>query len=466
MGTPSYMAPEQASGDTAQIGPASDLYSAGVVLYEMLTGCRPFGGDNAASMMYQIVHTEAPPPSQHRPGLDVALEAICLKAMAKKPQDRFDGGEAMAAALRDWAPTANAAATPVAIQPPAGLPTAVWEWVTETVGGQSQPPIQPAPAASALLRRWNRLSTIMADRFSTKWQTWVYASAAFLALLVVVATLSYFLRPSVGAVQADGAANFVSASAPETLPDDFVNSIGMKLRLIKPGTYLMGSPNNETGRWNEEGPVHEVEISKAFYMGVYPATRGQFAVFVNDDGNQTSNAWRNPFASIKYNQTDGDPVVNVSVYDAMKFCTWLSKREDKNYYLPTEAEWEYACRAGTKTAYYFGANAKPLDDHAWHAGNAGGHTHPAGEKQPNPWGLYDMYGNVWQWCADGHGPYQGGHIKDPNSNMDPNKHIARGASWINDARCCRSAVRNIADPATRFSFGGFRVVLRVPVKTP
>ena len=100
MGTPAYMAPEQASGNTVEIGPASDLYSAGVVLYELLTGCRPFGGDNAASMMYQIIHTAAPPPSTRRPGLDASLESICLNAMAKKPAERFENGEAMAAALR------------------------------------------------------------------------------------------------------------------------------------------------------------------------------------------------------------------------------------------------------------------------------------------------------------------------------------------------------------------------------
>ena len=184
----------------------------------------------------------------------------------------------------------------------------------------------------------------------------------------------------------------------------------MKLKLIKSGTFLMGSPKDEEGRDEREGPQHKVEITRPFYMGAYPVTKGQFAAFVNENG---------------YSM-DSDPVVDVSWNDAVKFCQWLSKKEGRTYELPTEAEWEYAYRAGTTTAFSF-PDPKDLGDYAWFTNNSGGHIHPVGGKKANPWGLYDMGGEIWQWCADGYGPYQEEYIKDPKGRDSANDAFSAAA---------------------------------------
>jgi formylglycine-generating enzyme required for sulfatase activity len=135
------------------------------------------------------------------------------------------------------------------------------------------------------------------------------------------------------------------------------------------------------------------------------------------------------------------------------------------YGLPTEAEWEYACRAGTTTSYSFGDDSKDLGDYAWFSDNSVG-THPVGKKKPNPWGLYDMHGDVWQWCADGYDKYQEGSIKDPKGKESADTRVVRGGSWRVNDLYCRSARRFGFDPGGRDIFYGFRVALRPGVRTP
>ncbi|HBI44905.1 MAG TPA: hypothetical protein DDY78_18920 [Planctomycetales bacterium] len=388
--------------------------------------------------------------------------------MAKKPEDRFDSGEAMAAALRAWAPTANPLATPVATQPPAGLPTSVWEWVTETVGAPSPPTIQPAPAPSTLLGNWNRLSTVIADRFGPKWKAWAYLSAAVLALLIVAAMLSYFLRPSVGAVQSTGPTNSGQASAEEKLQDEIVNSIGMKLKLIKPGTFLMGSPKGEASQIDNEQPQHSVEITRSFYLGVYPVTQAEYVQVTGQKNpsacsNEGVDRWR-----VAGLDTSRFPVEQVSWDAAVAFCEALNrleakKRPGRKYTLPTEAEWEYACRAGSKSAYFFGSDSKELGDYAWYEANSKRRTHAVGTRMANPWGLCDMNGNVWQWCADWHDKdyYANSPNKDPVSLNKGGARVLRGGSWNDYAQFCRAAYRSGNPPGTCHLNLGFRVCFRL-----
>lgn len=253
--------------------------------------------------------------------------------------------------------------------------------------------------------------------------------------------------------------------------DDVTNSVGMKLKLIKPGKFLMGSPKDAKDTFDDEGPQHPVEITRPFYLGVFPVTRGQFAAFVKDAAYQTEAekesekyTWRNPFFGNSH--SDDEPVVEVSWNDAVRFCKWLTKKEGKTYNLPTEAEWEYACRAGTTTVHFYGDDENDLGDYAWYGANSGGHTHPVGGRKPNALGLYDMYGNVHQWCADWYGEYQQVTCKDPRGPESGHDRVLRGGYWADVARYCRSAVRYNLAPATYDDFTGFRVVARPSERAP
>jgi formylglycine-generating enzyme required for sulfatase activity len=155
------------------------------------------------------------------------------------------------------------------------------------------------------------------------------------------------------------------------------------------------------------------------------------------------------------------PVEMVSWNDAQACCTKMSKndKQKRKFRLPTEAEWEYACRAGTKTAYYFGDDPKKLDEYAWYQGNSADHPHPVGEKKPNEWHLYDMHGNVFQWCEDYYGPYKGLEAKDPlQSRKDPEgRRVLRGGSAVGRPQSCRAAYRMRNAPDNRHGAVGFRV---------
>ena len=240
-------------------------------------------------------------------------------------------------------------------------------------------------------------------------------------------------------------------------PKEITNSIGMKLVLIPKGTFQMGSPESERGR-EEWEPQHEVTISKNYYLGVTEVTQGQYEKVMGT----------NP-SFFRKRDSSMYPVVWVSWEDAVEFCKKLSdlpeeKAAGRVYRLPTEAEWEYACRAGSKTAYSFGEGSKSLGDYAWFDGNSNNQTHPVGEKKANAWGLYDMHGNVWDWCSDWYGDYPEGAVTDPSGPRKDLDRAIRGGSWDFAAAYCRSACRLTYPPSGSSSTIGFRVALSVPEK--
>jgi formylglycine-generating enzyme required for sulfatase activity len=219
----------------------------------------------------------------------------------------------------------------------------------------------------------------------------------------------------------------------------------MTLMQLPAGKFTMGSPNSESGRDSCEGPQRIVTISKAFYMGIYEVTQEQYEAVM---GTNPSN-----FKGAK------NPVEQVSWNDAVEFCKKLSAKMGKTVRLPTEAEWEYACRAGSKTAFGYGDTDAALNEYAWYTNNSGDKTHPVGLKKPNAWGLYDMHGNVWEWCSDWFSEsYANAKTTDPQGADFGTDRILRSGSWYGGPKFCRSACRRRGDPDFRDYIHGFRVV--------
>ena len=224
-------------------------------------------------------------------------------------------------------------------------------------------------------------------------------------------------------------------------------SVTMKFVRISPGKFVMGSPVSEKERRNDEGPQRMVTITKPFYMGVTEVTQQQYATLTG----------KNPSAS----KGADLPVVQLSQRDCLAFCKAMSKITRRRVYMPTEAQWEYACRAGTKTRFSFKEGDADLADYAWHRENSGGQTHPVGRKKPNAWGLYDMHGNVWEQCIGWYAEsYDSEDVRDPKGPDSGECGVIRGGSMHDGARSCRSASRYKND-TTRASNGfvGFRVII-------
>ncbi len=235
----------------------------------------------------------------------------------------------------------------------------------------------------------------------------------------------------------------------------------IEMRRVRAGTFRMGSPDDDATALFDERPRHEVRISRAFYLGIHPLTQAQYRAVagVNPSWFASTGGGKDRMAE---RSGDPHPVESVGWLDAVRFCNRLSELEGlapfyaigaggvsvlewmgPGYRLPTEAEWEYACRAGSSTEYCFGDDPRDLPRFAWFSGE-GESTHPVGRKRPNAWGLFDMHGNVWEWCWDWHGrdyfrrsPVDDPHGPEPSPRATA--HVLRGGSWDEDAKGARSA---------------------------
>jgi formylglycine-generating enzyme required for sulfatase activity len=248
--------------------------------------------------------------------------------------------------------------------------------------------------------------------------------------------------------------------------EPLTTAIGLEMVAIPSGKFTMGSPESEYDRWEDESPEHQVTI-QPFFIGKYPITQAQWRVIANKP--QIERELNPEPSSFK---GDHRPVEEVSWEEAVEFCQRLSRDTGRDYRLPTEAEWEYACRAETTTPFYFGKTITGKFAN-YDSGNVylqerkvknKRETTPVGDFPPNAFGLYDMHGNVWEWCLDNwHSNYEGAPIDGSAWLSDDNKdRILRGGSWLNDPRHCRSATRDYDTPVNRYDVIGFRVVCEIP----
>jgi len=327
---------------------------------------------------------------------------------------------------------------------------------------------------------------------STKMRRCRPARGAF--LLVLLAILLWGLPESFSASDPAQSGETPAEMKPyiETIPGAKVT---FEMVPIPGGAFLMGSPDSEPNRSSDEGPQHQVTVG-AFWMGKTEVTWDEYDLFafgqdiekkqpINAPGEQSKGAPdalthpTPPYADETFGYGKGrQPVISITHHAAMEYCRWLSAKTGKTYRLPTEAEWEYACRAGSKTAYSFGDDVKKLGEYAWYLDNSDGRPHPVGMKKPNPWGLHDMHGNVAEWCLD---HYDKDFYSRLNQALNPvllptekrYPHVVRGGSWDDKPQALRSAARRAShkdwsrrDPQnpqsiwwhTEATFVGFRVV--------
>jgi formylglycine-generating enzyme required for sulfatase activity len=327
---------------------------------------------------------------------------------------------------------------------------------------------------------------------SEKWRRVMLAIIVF----VVGAILAIALNSRVMAADANSEATTPADMQPYA---EEISGTVVKFDMvpIPGGRFLMGSPEDEEGRNEDEGPQHEVEIAP-FWMGRCEVTWDEYEIWMFNLDIQRRQLQKlepteldkladavtrptKPYTDMSFGMgKERFPAICMTQLAAKTYCQWLTAKTGHYYRLPTEAEWEYACRAGTTTPYYFGEDAAALDEHAWYFDNSDDNYHEVGEKKPNPWGLYDMHGNVAEWCLDQYDPeIYARHAKEGLvvapyvMPTKPYPHVARGGSWDDDPEMLRSAARRASDKSwkvqdpqlpqsiwyfTDAQFAGFRVV--------
>jgi len=424
VGTLAYMSPEQASGK--DVTATADIYSAGVILYELLTGHLPTEGRNEREFRQNLM-TRRPRSlraAAEDPSIPETLDKAVLKALAFDPADRYASASAFAAALRQ------------AVRPVGRRPWCAW-----------------------LARRWRTALAIL-------------VGAAVVLAAILVAPRLMPSRPGAPPPLASRPSRVGErgAALPPPTPVDpaeearrtgvdlvveipLGRAVTMQMVFIPAGEFFMGSPTGERGRRSEEGPRHRVRISRHFYLGATEVTQAQYRDVMDTDPSFFVGPDR--------------PVDTVRWTDAETFCARLTEREraagrlkpSEVYRLPTEAEWEYACRAGTTSPFSFAGGAERVDDFAWYHLNSGRGTQPVRRKRPNPWGLFDMHGNVSEWCADWREPYAQGLAVDPSGPTSGSDRVLRGGFWGAGVLHVRSAFRDGRPPGTPADHHiGFRCV--------
>ncbi len=436
VGTPHYMAPEVA--DHKGAGPASDIYSLGVTLFVLLTGETPYRGKTIKELLQHHISSPVPNVRERAPHISPQLAELIEQSMHKQPELR-PTAEIFAASLQPEITAERAGSTGSASGgsvPSAAGPGHASHGSGVTLGARTgEAPSQPQGAPRP--RRPLAIAGI---------------GAGILAAVLGGLWAAGFLRAPASAVDRR------SAASPSPMK---TNAIGMRLAPIPAGRGTIGSPTSEPGRNSDERSV-EVEFTRPLWMSATEVTQAEWAAVMGEDYVPPEGIHPNESAGRRFMGPTLPAYVSWS--EAAEFCRRLSRKERAYYRLPTEAEWEYACRAGTTSAFHVGAELSSAQANI--EPGSGGDAVPSARRPlpvasfpPNPWGLYDMHGNVMEWCADWKEPYSIGPLTDPEGPAKGSVRVLRGGSWDSDARFARSANRWANPEGVRTDYIGFRVVL-------
>jgi len=519
LGTPGYMSPEQLLGQ--RVDHRSDIFSAGILLFELLTGERAFDGTNITSTIYKVVHTELPPASKLCPTIPEAVDAVLARALAKNPDERFQTAKEFADAIENIARNHGQTEATMISRPPCG---------DETIIPRTSP--QTSPQASDLLNSFGS-GTATASRHPTNTITdpsretvvqlpgrpntpgnvkkWLLAILG-VAVIGGAITAIMILNPAQVGIKREE----TSTSQPSPLPkvDESTHTLPYteqksrttqlanlpgstfmdcetcpRMVVIPSGSFMQGSPVTEIDREQNEGPQHAVNIPYSLAVGQFEVTRGEFARFVSESGYESSGCWiydgtwsiknGHNWLSPGFPQEDNHPVTCVSWEDAKAYVGWLNEKTGKNYRLLSSSEWEYVARSGTESSRSWGddavsacqsANVADLSTEKLYPGwdvfscsDGYNYTAPAGSFLPNGFGVYDMLGNVFEWVDD---CWNDGYHGAPNDGSawtsgDCTYRMLRGGSWFSEPKFVRSAFRNRFEPDYRSSTFGFRVARTV-----
>jgi len=490
-GTPAYMAPEQFSGKSFDRAELSDQYSIGVIFYQLICGKLPFEAETLVNLISKINYENLTRPSFVNPEVDENIEKICLKTFNKNPDLRYLNLKELVADLNEYLKGDPSTQT---ARPSAELSqqTAGEIRVSKMLGGRSM------EIASRILAdaRDQSLFQPIKKKKKKKKDLWVrsllgYGSLSFLIVLVSIVfykNRSYFglgTNSNVISVEAnknnggpridalkpksevdislflvspfnEAKAKEVQKSVAKNLQKeveekaDLGKDVNLEMVLIPAGKFMMGSPASEKDR-NENETQHEVTLTKPFYMGKYEVTQEQWeAVMGNNPSVRTKGAKL--------------PVTDVSWNDCQEFIKKLNEKTNGGYRLPTEAQWEYACRAGTTTTYSVGESISK-DDANFGAAEVPETIKVVGNYKANAFGLFDMHGNILEWCEDRNGDYPVGPVTDPMGPGTGTNRVWRGGAFNLNTSRARSSLRHARLPTHRHINLGFRLAKTVNIKT-
>ena len=445
-GTPGYMSAEQFSG--GRLTPACDIYSFAVVLWEALEG-RPYISDSLGdeSLKFQILHRK------YMPAEDIPdhLNAVLEKALSKNPNDRPKTATKLVEMLDSRGNTAKAVAKAALQKQQQEEQKRTQQKLQEQRKQRLREEQQRRAAGTRPEEENGKIHQEKNRRMSKSIKK--FAGILFGVLILVI--ISFLLKSAINTAPALHVK--VAESSPNKyLTLDLGGSVGMKLVKIPAGSFMMGSPASEAWRGSDEGPHRRVTISKPFYMGIHEVTQEQYQAVLGENPSKFKGA-KNPVEKVSWN-------------DAAEFCRRLSVKTGKTVRLPTEAQWEYACRAGTTTPFNTGetistSQANYNGYYTYGIGKKGAYsdkTIPVGSFKPNAFGLYDMHGNVWEWCRDWYDKsyYAKANNRDPQGPDSGEYRVLRGGRWYSDPKNCRSAYRGRDAPNLMVGGSyGFRVVV-------